>query len=295
MRKLTENFLKLFFNEGEEICVQDDKYAYHSVSQDSLKGQIKLISKSEKVLQKERYITERDISLVSLNPIKGFRLDKNTTAFRSFLVEIDEGRLVDQQKYIEESGLPYSICVFSGNKSLHYGIVLSSDLVSLQVWRHINKWILNILSKADQQTLNPTRNIRFPGNRRKDGKQMVQSLVDIRGRVALGELFAWLSRHPDKKPKDKKPPILNPDFVAEPIVAKLPKYFHEMVGRLKNGEQPNRNSSWFHVACIMARYNFTLESMVSYLSKFFYEEDDFSEREWVGCIKSGYQKESKDG
>lgn len=291
MKETSEKFLNLFFNKGESINISPDKYAYHSIDWSDLTN-IPMKSPNSKV--RPFSIKEDDISLMALNPINGFRNDENVTAFRSFLVEIDEGSLVKQKKYIEDSGLPYSVCVFSGNKSLHYGVVLDSDLLTLQIWRHINKWILNILSEADQQTLNPSRCIRFPNHKRKNGRALIQSLVDIRGRVSQTELFIWLNKFSDKKPVEKMEEIKNPDYDPKPILAKLPKYFNEMLIRLNNDSQPNRNSSWFHLGCIMARYNFELEETISYLSNYFSEESDFKYKEWYGCVKSAYKKENKD-
>ena len=89
---MVSKFLDLFFNEGETICVSCDEYGYKSVDIDDVKkGSVVLESPSEWVDIKP--ISTEDIALMALNPINGFRNDKNVTAYRSFLVALDEGEL----------------------------------------------------------------------------------------------------------------------------------------------------------------------------------------------------------
>ena len=107
------------------------------------------------------------INMLAINPIEGFRRDKNVTAFRSFLVELDDGKLSEQMKYVKNKNMPYSACVFSGGKSLHFVITLEEPLPSLNLYKQISKWILNVMDKADSQTSNPSRSVRFPGNLRR--------------------------------------------------------------------------------------------------------------------------------
>ena len=142
MRQCTKDVLNLFFNEGESICVSHNDYGYRSVLLKSLSGTIEQISPHPQI--NPEYINETDICLMSVNPVDGFRRDNNVTAYRSFMVELDDGPLSEQMNYIKNSGLPYSMCVFSGNKSLHFGIVLEQDLPTDAIWRDIAEWILNI-------------------------------------------------------------------------------------------------------------------------------------------------------
>lgn len=167
MKEVHKEFLNLLFDKEETICVSDCAGGYHSISQDDLLGDITLVS--PKVEKLDRTIKASDINLVAINPINGFRRDKEVTAFRTFLMELDEGSLSEQKKYMDTMEVPYSICIFSGNKSLHYGIVLDKPLANKAIWSQINLWILNILKQADQQCKNPSRSIRFPGNIEKMG------------------------------------------------------------------------------------------------------------------------------
>ena len=94
VKETTKTFLNLFFNEGEGICVSDCNGGYHSVEQELDK--VTLISPTEG--KDPRDITEDDINLVAINPVSGWRRDKNVTAFRSFLIEMDEGSIPEQKK-----------------------------------------------------------------------------------------------------------------------------------------------------------------------------------------------------
>ena len=111
MRECTHKVLDLFFKPNETICVSHNDYGYHSVEQNSLSGTIEQISPKED--RDPEYITEKDICLMAINPINGFRRDENVTAYRSFMVELDDGPLSEQMEYVKNSGLPYSVCVFS--------------------------------------------------------------------------------------------------------------------------------------------------------------------------------------
>lgn len=287
MKKTTRQILDLFFNKGETICISPGKYGYHSINMDDINGEICLVSPKEDI--KPEFIKEDDIALMAINPISGFRRDDSVTAFRSFLVEIDEGDLASQKAYIDSLEMPYSICIFSGNKSLHYGIVLKKDLISISLWRTVCQWILNIVENADQLTKNPSRSIRFPGHQRKDGKKLKQAIVDINDRISQEELFAWLNKWPHLKPKpaldEKKYDVNN-----IPTLEDMPPWFFETLGKLKDQTQGDRNNTWFLLACKMAAHNFTLEEMIAYLQNFFEEESDFKQNEWLTCIKSGYKR-----
>lgn len=281
MKRDKLDFLKLLYNPGETICVSPNQYSYHSIEQKDLIKDIKLISPNDKV--EPEIIKESDINLISINPVNGFRRDDNVTAFRSFLIELDEGTEEEQREYIENSGIPYSVCVFSGNKSLHYGIVLEKDMPDMNLWRFTNQWILNILDKADPLCKNPSRSIRYPGNKRHDGRQLTQELREIKTRVSLEELGNWLNKYEHKKPKMKKPreiPGLPLDMES------LPRWVNE---ELEKGVDSNRNNTWFRIGCEFAKLGFDLDDTLDRLDQYYEEEHDFKRREWETCIKSGFK------
>ncbi len=282
MKTTTRSFLNLLFNPNESFCVSSDQYSYHSINQKDLNN-IALISPNEKI--KPKIITENDIELVAINPINGFRNDSNVTNYRSFLVEVDDLSLPDQLKYIKVMKMPYSVCVFSGNKSLHFGIVLKEDLTCEYIWRVINQWILNIMKKADQNTKNPSRCIRFPENQRKNGKQLIQKLVEIKERISQEELFIWLNKYEDLKPKNKfrvkSKPLRMINFNT------LPKWIKN---ELTQGVYVNRSNTWFSIGCYLAQNTFESDDQaIEFLGHYFNEEKDFKEKEFINVIKSAYK------
>ncbi len=300
MKETTKQFLKLFFDPGETICISPNQFSYDSILQESLNSGIELKGVSAKGPY-STFVKEQDLNLIAINPISGKRNDDNVTSFRSFLIELDDGPLDEQSKYIEESGLPYSICVFSGNKSLHYGVVLDDPAINIDTWRYVNQWILNILEKADQQTKNPSRCIRFPDNIRLDWdvdkKKMIirkkQSLEEIKNRISQETLNIWLNKFPEAMPqKVFKKTIFDPN--NKPNLKDMPKFFWEMLEALKEGEQESRNASWFQVSCVMAKKNFEIDYTLNFLEQYYNEESDFRRREWETCIKSAFKHTQKE-
>ena len=289
MTEMTSRFLNLLFDKDEQVCVSSNKYGYHSISQDAIGDSITLISPKEEM--GPMVIAEKDINLIAVNPITGWRRDENVTKFRSFMVEIDTGSLEEQKRYIEESGLPFSACVFSGNKSLHYAIVLEQPLPNIDMWRFYNQWLLNVLPKTDQQIKNPSRSIRFPGNKRHNGKKLTQSLVSMNGRVSREDFFRWLYKHEDKQPVPRQERYESPFIDGVPSLDKVPRSVQTMVA---DGITDNRNSTWFYVGCSFAKAGFSLEATIDYLNQAFQEEKDFPRHEWLGCLKSAYKRVNGD-
>lgn len=287
MKEVAKKFLDLFYNEGEEVCVSHNEYGYHSISQQDIKnGLIEQISPSDKVSPET--ITDNDIVLAAMNPVKGFRKDKNTTAYRTFLVEMDDGSLEEQKKYIDEMGLPYSYCCFSGNKSLHFGIVLDEDLPTQKIWSNIAAWILNILDKADQQTKNPTRSIRFPGNIRKNGKKMEQKAIYMGERVSQGKLAVFLNKYPEKNPVVINGKNLRKKKIGMRIGG-IPRW---AIKKLNEGidESKGRNNEWFTIGMELAKAGYDFDQMLDYCEGYFDPEGDFPLSELKSILKSCYNR-----
>lgn len=286
MGKYNKQFLELFYNPGEHICVSHNGYGYHSISQEEFIGGL-FTQKSPNLDIKPEDVTDSSVVLASINPIKGFRRDENVTAYRSFMVEMDDGTLAEQKQYIEELGLPYSICVFSGNKSLHFGIVLDEDLPNYEIWRDIAEWILNIASKADPMTKNPTRSIRFPGNVRKDGKGMEQRLVEINGRISHNKLAKFLNKYPELNPAEirrKEIPKRPPETVGG-----IPLWVYD---KLENGvdESKGRNNEWFGIAMELSKAGHSPDEMIAFCEPYFSPERDFTQREWEDIFKHAHSR-----
>jgi len=284
MKSTSQQFLDLFFKPGEQVCVSHDGYGYKSVEQGSLNGDIEMLSPNENV--RIKHIKESQINLISINPVNGFRRDENVTAWRSFMVELDDGTAKEQMDYIKGLDMPYSICVFSGNKSLHFGIVLDEDLPSEGMWRDVAEWILNIASKADQVAKNPTRSIRFPGNIRLTGKKEIQKLIEIKGKVKYADLAKWLQKHPK----------LNPAEIRKYVRTSIPKTINGIpewvLNKLSYGidESRGRNNEWFSIGMELAKSGFNDQEIIDYAQEFFVPERDFTVKEWKSIMQHAYRR-----
>lgn len=281
MHKDAEKLVELLFDEDEEICVSIDKYAYRSVSQNDIRmGSFELISNDG---SKRNFVSPSSISLLSVNPIKGERNDENCTALRTFMVELDDMGLKDQYAYVKDMKMPYSACVFSGGKSLHYAITLTTPLPSIDIYKFLAEWILKVMGKADQATKNPSRGIRFPGTIR-DGKE--QKLLEIRSRIDLEVLQSWLNEYPALKPEFTKKEFSAPQ---EADLVLLPKWVQEELS-LGIDSSKGRNNRWFAIAYECSLKGFSEDDTIALLGNFFSEDRDFKRREWLTTVKSGIKK-----
>jgi hypothetical protein len=273
------------FRPGETICVSPNKYGYHSIPLENvLAGNITLVSPdSSRPIEK---IESSQVTLVCLNPCKGFRLDRNCTAYRNFLIEMDNANLAQQKEYIDSLGMPYSACIFSGSKSLHYLISLDEDLPNESIYRTISEWILKIAAAADQVTKNPTRSIRLAGSIRPETNKK-QVLVDFKGPVPIKLLSCWLAKYPECKPKkpEKKSISEGPYDLS-----KLKPWVFYRLNSLKNGQldpTKSRNQQWFAISVEMVLAGIPTDEIEDILRDFFAEQFDFKLKEWSSTIQSG--------
>lgn len=286
--KAGQLLIETLFKENEEVCVSHDGYGYHSVPIDHLQyDTIELVSPNSGVGNK--IVSTSEIKLIAVNPTQGFRRDENVTSFRNFLIEIDDMPLPEQLAYADEMKLPYSVCVFSGNKSLHFSVCLEESLPTYKLYYYYATWILKIMSKADQKTKNPTRSIRFPGAIR-DGRE--QKLVKLRKKITLETLNAWLSQYEGHRPTEfdnnQKTTIL-PDINREELI---PRW---VWNKLHFGVNPSkgRNLEWFKIASEFGKAGYQNEDTVAFLEQYFASEFDFKRSEWSTAIKSGVKNGRK--
>jgi hypothetical protein len=286
--KTGQLLIETLFKKDEEVCVSHDGYGYRSVPVSHLNYEtLELVSPNSDINNK--IISTSEIKLIAVNPTQGFRRDENVTSFRNFLIEIDDMPLADQLAYADEMKLPYSICVFSGNKSLHFSVCLEETLPSYKLYYYYATWILRIMNKADQKTKNPTRSIRFPGATR-DGRE--QKLVKLRKRITLETLNAWLSEYNGLRPTEfdesKKPTIL-PDINREELI---PRWVWSKL-HLGINPQNGRNLEWFKIASEFGKAGYQNEDTIAFLEQYFTSEFDFKRNEWSTAIKSGVKNGRK--
>jgi hypothetical protein len=282
MNNKLQSFFALMFNKEDSVCVSNSQFSYHSIPlSEILTGAITLISPNQEV--PARKVECEHLILVSLNPIKGFRNDKNCYTFRNFLIELDNYDRDLQIGYIKKLGIPYSSIVWSGSKSAHVLISLSEDLTNEKIYRDIYKWMLNIASLSDQALGNPSRSIRIPGAIRPEtGKE--QELIEMGGRISHKELFDWLNQYEHLRPKAREKKVLTGqgDFDRLSPWARW---------QLKKGIQfaKGRNATWYALAVDFAKAGYTEDQTTEILEKHFQEEHDFKEKEWLRTIRSGFE------
>ena len=128
-----------------------------------------------------------------LNALKvrnGRAIADNLNKYRNILLEFDGMALDKQTQLIEQSGLPYSLKTFSGNKSYHY-IISLKDPVSSEDYKELVAILYTIFPKADQLCKNPGRLSRTPDTRRED-TGAIQDLVESRKRIKNEDFIHWL-------------------------------------------------------------------------------------------------------
>lgn len=284
MNKSADTFLKILFNEGEEVYASPDKYS--SVwDRDNNRWKIYRPSVLVEKVDKENSV------LVGLNPISGpVRSDENVKKYRSFLIELDGMGLKEQMSYIKQKNMPYSVCVFSGGKSLHFGITLTEDLPSEEMYRYYAEWLLKTVPKADQQTKNPSRGIRLPGVQRPGGKMQV--LVEAKGRISLNKLRHYLSKYPECKPAIESKKTDYFEFKPNHVKAMA----NWVLLGMKDGFDfsSGRNNRWFSIAYEFGKCGYDLETAKAALEHLFVPDRDFGKKEWLSAIKSGIKKGRKD-
>jgi hypothetical protein len=270
------------FKENEEICVSNSKFGFHSMTiEQATSSAVLLVSPNSNV--PNAYVDSSELVLVALNPIHGFREDENVTAYRNFLIEIDDFDIKEQLKYIKTMGFPYSAIIFSGSKSLHILVSLDMDLPNEEKYRLFSEWLLRSVPFADQKTKNPSRSIRIPGGFR-DGK-LKQRLVEYKGLVKIQDFLDWLKKNPEARPIRKEKKIRKP---GDDSLQDLPEWVNI---KLLEGLDPKkgRNQQWYGIAYEFRLCNYSLDDTIEKLEKYFEPDRDFKEKEWLTTIKSAFK------
>lgn len=274
------NILPILFNPNEQVYASPDRYA--SVW-DADKNDWRVYRPS---IEQSEVVASRT-QLLSLNPITGpTRKDEYVTAFRSFLVEMDDIPVRDQWKTAQEIGLPFTLAIFSGNKSIHFVITLDHDLPDINVYKHYAKWLVNAIPHADRNTTNPSRSLRFPGFIRKEtGKE--QKLIEVRRRITHDELVRFLNKYPDAQPKKRETPL-----DVAPIANNIKGLDTWVKVGLKNKHfdfKNGRNSGWFGVGFDFGKNAINYDSSLKAARTCFIEESDFPVQEFEAAFKGGYE------
>lgn len=187
----------------------------HTSITDALRGkestEVVSIFPHESRRVRERFCINTLYSDIDKNPTEFWhranvarRADVNVSCFRNILVECDKVSIEDQVKWLNNSSLPYSAVVHSGDKSLHIFISLEEPLKSKQEYTRLCTKLYGAIAKEglpiDESCKNPSRLSRYPGVIRSSTNKE-QELLFVGDRVKNGILNTWINQH---KPRDVK-------------------------------------------------------------------------------------------
>ncbi|MER2511846.1 MAG: hypothetical protein ABTQ25_05390 [Nitrosomonas ureae] len=276
-----QSLLNLMFDKGETVCSSPTVYATPSKNQSEV---------------------STDDAFLCINPISGFRRVADVTAFRSFLIEIDpknwdqveehqRTQLLEYQKaYVKNSDLPYSASIFSGNKSFHFLIVLSEPFRAHEEYKLHFQWLANVLTEVDAQAGNAIVGVRVPGHVRHETEKL-QRLDTIKNRVTREEFLAFLQRHPEARPRERKvsPSIerRTPDYpVFVPREGEYGRLSHRTSFFLQAGAQQGEWHREFTLAVKdLKAQNYTIEEAEVLLT----DIDGFLDENSVKQLRYGYE------
>jgi hypothetical protein len=139
-----------------------------------------------------------------LNPMRECSAKLQDVAeFRNILIEVDGIKVEDQWEYVtKELQLPFSLCTYSGNQSLHFilSLNLEKGAIDLNDYRTL---VELVYAAADTEIVDPAcrnanRLTRTPGAARSDTK-LEQEFIEGRGPIEYGQLDSWLMGDPQRR------------------------------------------------------------------------------------------------
>jgi hypothetical protein len=258
-----KNFLSVLFDPEDQICTGNLYQIRVTPQHETLFGEF-----------------------IAINALQSTRKDSNVVKYRNFLIEIDAGTLEDQLKYVDTLGLPFSTCVYSGGKSLHFIISLTEPLANEAEYRDWAADLLSIVDKADPTTHNPSRFTRMPGVVRPD-KGKFQELIKINGRVTQDELAGWMLKFRNKLIPYKQEPLLIEE--TEEYVGFTRFTQDYLAGRITT----NINNAVYCIAHELKRKNFSEEYAQDLLIGVS-ETLGMEVKKTCRTIKSAYERRSYD-
>lgn len=125
-----------------------------------------------------------------INALNGPRNDANVSSFRNILLEFDQGSIEEQMAIVQESKMPYTLIIFSGNKSLHVIISLETPLANKTEYALLVHRLYQKFPTCDKSTKNPSRLSRTPFATRDNGA--IQSVISVNTRIPKEALEAFL-------------------------------------------------------------------------------------------------------
>jgi len=185
------------------------------------------------------------------------RADINVTKLRNILIEMDKIPLHEQAAHMEQIGLPFSTCVFSGSKSYHWIISLEVPCETRAIYDTLVKRVYKAVGTklVDITCKNPSRFSRFPDSTRLETGEIQQTKL-IRSRVPNQFLETWLISR-------DVPPIVDSEWEEVPrrrYASKDPSaLFADTRNFLRFGASENWNINLFKAAADLCRNGWNID------------------------------------
>jgi len=211
----------------------------------------------------------------SLNPLNGTRCDANVTKHRNILVEFDSISIEMQKLTMRCLEVPWSTCVFSGSKSLHFIISLET-VVSREVYDSLVRRTIKVIDGMDHSVKNPSRLTRCPNSiNKKTGS--IQHLLKVKSRISNQEFEKWLCSNgafPELTEEQKS--LLNPPvFKRKDISFSVEKSFKQAHSRVLEGKRSQGKA--FPLEWKSGQHHMFLVSLVGMCKQFGINEIEFIE------------------
>lgn len=127
----------------------------------------------------------------SFRPSSTRRKD-NVAQFHTWCIEFDEMPIDEQRALWAQSDMPFTLLVFSGNKSLHC-YLRTIESVDAETWQHIANALKRIYPGADKKVLTDrARLTRLPEGLRGNVRQKIETTKE---RIPLQSLTEWIEAH----------------------------------------------------------------------------------------------------
>lgn len=177
----------------------------------------------EGLIQQPKCHTKPGI-FVSKQPVSQLGWKEESTAeYRCLALEFDDGLSQEEQvQRFKNSGLPYSMLIWSGSKSVHALVVLESGVTKSEM-ELMNEKLSAVFPESDQSVISTLNKlIRFPI----ESGPYHQTLLEFSGPVKNADLLSWLDRNIDELLLEKERKLLKrkPSSTAQ---SKLRQYFEE--------------------------------------------------------------------
>ena len=184
-----KRFMQAAFAPTEVVCICDAVEEGRPVSAGSFIPIEEWIARFDDP-QSRILSPEREGIFVRINPFKPNLYsgsDNDVSAFRHVLVEFDDLPKPEQEKRLRDSGLPITVLIDSGGKSIHGWVRV--DAPSRKEWDARRDEIYRVIPGIDAKNKNPSRYSRLPGAWRSPTAQ--QRLLDTNLGAASWE--DWLT------------------------------------------------------------------------------------------------------